>query len=79
MEQQNNVININGTEHNMEDLTQKSRYCIAQIQDLQQKQDSLQFQLDQVAVARQFFVKELEESMKEDKPVEGELLSKVMN
>lgn len=62
-EQQSNVININGTEYDRNELSQKANYLIAQMQDLSDKQSSLQFQLDQVSVARNFFAQELEKEL----------------
>ena len=41
-----NVINIAGTEYDPSDLTAQPKYWIAQVQDLQNKRQAQQFQLD---------------------------------
>ena len=50
-ENESNVINIEGKEYNPSDLTDQQKYLIAQVQDLQNKRQKAQFQLDQVAIA----------------------------
>ena len=58
-----NVININGTDYDSEDLNNDQKYIINQIQDLQTKENSFRFQLDQVRVAREVFVANLIKSL----------------
>ena len=66
-----NVININGTDYDSEDLNNDQKYIINQIQDLQTKENSLRFQLDQVRVAREVFVANLIKSLEtEEKEAE---------
>jgi hypothetical protein len=61
-----NVVSINGEEYNLEqDFDDKQRYLIAQIQDLQQKRQAAQFQLDQVAIAADSFMQKLLTSLSE--------------
>lgn len=66
-----NVININGTNYNTDDLSDKQKYLIAQIKDLQDKANNFKFQLDQVQVSLNSFtnalIKELEKETEEDK------------
>ena len=69
-----NVININGTDYDYEDLSNDQKYIINQIQDLQTKENSLRFQLDQVRVAREVFVANLIKSL-ETKDEEKEAAS----
>jgi len=57
------VININGTEYDINSLKDKEKYFVAQLQDLQGKKQNMQFQLDQVVVAEDFFSKELMASL----------------
>ena len=59
----NNVISINGVEHDAESLSDQQRYFIGQIKDLETKVNSLKFQLDQVQVAHQVFVNRLIQSV----------------
>ena len=63
MTEENNVINIAGTDYNPEDLTDQQKYWIAQINDLQQKRQNSQFQLDQINVALDGFTNALVESL----------------
>ena len=58
-----NVISINGVEHDAESLSDQQRYFIGQIKDLETKVNNLKFQLDQVQVAHQVFVDQLIKSV----------------
>ena len=64
-ENETNVINIEGKEYDPSDLTDQQRYWIAQVQDLQKKRQSAQFQLDQVAIAADSFMQQLLNSLSE--------------
>jgi hypothetical protein len=69
-----NVVSINGEEYNLEqDFDDKQRYLIAQIQDLQQKRQTAQFQLDQVAIAADSFMQQLLTSLSEKDVEEAEV------
>ena len=50
-----NVITINGTEYDPSDLSEQQTYWTLQIQDLQQKLQSIQFQIDQISIALDSF------------------------
>ena len=58
-----NVITINGTEYNPNDLSDQQRYWMSQIHDLQEKRQSAQFQLEQISVAIDSFTNVLIESL----------------
>ena len=60
-----NVVNIAGTEYDPSDLTEQQKYWIAQVQDLQSKRQSQQFQLDQINVALDSFMTALIDSLKD--------------
>tara|TARA_R100001594_G_scaffold1399_1_gene6065 strand:+ start:2801 stop:3049 length:249 start_codon:yes stop_codon:yes gene_type:complete len=60
-----NVVNIAGTEYDPSDLTDQQKYWIAQVQDLQSKRQSQQFQLDQINVALDSFMNALIDSLKD--------------
>ena len=64
-ENETNVINIEGKEYNPSDLTDQQKYLIAQVQDLQNKRQKAQFQLDQVAIAADSFMQQLLNSLSE--------------
>jgi len=68
------VVSINGEDYNLEqDFDDKQRYLIAQIQDLQQKRQAAQFQLDQVAIAADSFMQQLLTSLSEKDVEEAEV------
>tara|TARA_R100000458_G_scaffold56996_1_gene62558 strand:- start:384 stop:596 length:213 start_codon:yes stop_codon:yes gene_type:complete len=58
-----NVININKKEYKVDDFTNKQKYIVAQIRDLEQKVAAAKFQADQHEVAKQQFVNMLIESV----------------
>ena len=60
-----NVVNIGGTEYDPSDLTDQQKYWIAQVQDLQNKRQAQQFQLDQINVALDSFMNALINSLKD--------------
>jgi hypothetical protein len=64
-ENETNVINIEGKEYDPSAMTDQQRYWIAQVQDLQKKRQSAQFQLDQVAIAADSFMQQLLNSLSE--------------
>ena len=66
MAEEKNVVSINGEEYDPSDLTDQQRYLIAQVQDLQQKRQAAQFQLDQVAIAADSFMQQLLTSLSEE-------------
>ena len=65
-----NVINIAGTEYDPNDLTDQQKYWIAQVQDLQVKRQTQQFQLDQINVALEIFMNALIDSFKDPEAAE---------
>ena len=58
-----NVITINGTEYDPSDLSEQQTYWTLQIQDLQQKRQSIQFQIDQISIALDSFTNLLIDSV----------------
>jgi prefoldin subunit 5 len=68
------VVSINGEDYNLEqDFDDKQRYLIAQVQDLQNKRQKAQFQLDQVAIAADSFMQQLLTSLSEKDVEEAEV------
>lgn len=57
------IITINDVEYEEEQLTDKQKVMINHINSLQQKINSAQFNLDQLAVGKQAFVNMLTESL----------------
>ena len=62
-EQQSNVITIDGKEYKEADLNQEQTYCIRQIRSLQNKCESLRFELDSSQMALQFATSKLISSL----------------
>ena len=52
---ENNVVSINGTDHDAADFNDEQKYVVAQLRDLQTKSDNLRFQADQIAAAQKVF------------------------
>ena len=65
VDNETNVVNIGGTEYDPSDLTEQQKYWITQVQDLQSKRQSQQFQLDQINVALDSFMNALINSLKD--------------
>ena len=74
-ENEANVINIDGNEYDPSDLTDQQRYWIAQVQDLQQRRQAAQFQLDQITVAADSFMNALITSLSEETEKPKEMLN----
>ena len=68
MTEQAQTINLNDKEYNIDDLSDKARYIISQLQDLNQQSISLKTKLDQVEVASKGFTNLLVEEV--EKPEE---------
>jgi len=70
---ENNVVSINGTDHNAADFNDEQKYVVAQLRDLQTKADNLKFQADQIAAAQKIFTDTLIASVeeKEEAPAEA--------
>lgn len=62
-QQQSNVITIDGKEYKEADLNQEQTYCIRQIRSLQNKCESLRFELDSSQMALQFATSKLISSL----------------
>ena len=63
MTQESKVINIDGKEYKESDLNQEQPYCIRQIRSLQNKCESLRFELDSSQMALQFATSKLISSL----------------
>ena len=63
MKQESKVINIDGKEYKESDLNQEQTYCIRQIRSLQNKCESLRFELDSSQMALQFATSKLISSL----------------
>jgi hypothetical protein len=59
------LVTINGVEYTEDQLTDEQKYLLAQVQDIDVKLKSLQFQADQLVAAKNVFSDKLVESVKE--------------
>jgi division protein CdvB (Snf7/Vps24/ESCRT-III family) len=55
-DQQNNVITIDGTEYNYDELSDRVKYCIAQVNDLRGQLDAAKARVDQLNMAHDGFL-----------------------
>jgi len=62
-QQESKVINIDGKEYKESDLNREQTYCIRQIRSLQNKTESIKFELDQAQMALQFATSKLISSL----------------
>jgi hypothetical protein len=67
---ENKTITVNDVEYNLDDFTQAQTTMLNHINDLDRKLSNAQFNLDQLNVGREAFVKMLAESL--ENPVESE-------
>ena len=65
-----NLITVNDIEYNIEDFTDAQKAMLNHVQDLDRKLGNAQFNLDQLSVGREAFVKMLADSL--EAPAEGE-------
>ena len=62
---------LDGESHIIEDLSDKAKYLVGQLQDLQQQANQTAARADQIEVARQGFTTLLKEEIANPAPVEG--------
>ena len=60
-----NVININGTDHKIDAMTDPQKYIIRQIRELQAQEERLAFQIDPIRVAKNAYTNALMKSLEE--------------
>ena len=59
-------ITVNDTEYLVEDMTEEQRTMLNHINDLGRKMDNARFNMDQLAVGRDAFVKMLADSLEQE-------------
>lgn len=62
---------LDGENYVIEDLSDKAKYLVGQLQDLQQQASQTAARADQIEVARQGFTSLLKEEIANPAPVEG--------
>jgi len=70
--EQKPVLTFDDKEYIIEDMTDEQKALLNHINDLQNKMNSMQFNLDQVSVGKDAFIEKLRESLAEDKKEEAE-------
>jgi len=71
MAEDKKVITINDVDYTEDQLTDQQKVMINHINSLQQKISSAQFNLDQLSVGREAFVKMLTESLEQTEEEDG--------
>jgi len=69
-------ITINDKEYILEDMTDEQKILVNHSVDLSRKIDSMKFNLDQLTVGKETFVKMLEESLNKVEDYDKEITSK---
>ena len=69
-----NKITVDNVDYNIEDLNEKQKYLVAQIQSVRNKVNSLRFDLDQFVASESVFASELTKSLNEDEVDEAEFV-----
>ena len=62
-----NVININGKDHEIDTMSEQQKYMIKQIRALTTEEERLAFQLDPIRVAKNSYTTALIQSLEEKK------------
>ena len=70
--EQKPVLTFDDKEYIIEDMTDEQKVLLNHINDLQNKINSMQFNLDQVSVGKDAFIEKLREALSEDKEEEAE-------
>lgn len=64
MKKEKTPVTINGVEYKFEDMTEEQKYFCNHCLDLDRKMEQMKFNLDQLAVGKDAFIKLLEDSLK---------------
>ena len=62
-EQAQNIVTVDGVDHNVEDMTQEQQYYVAQLRSIKGKIQNNQFELDQLNAAQTGFSSALSASL----------------
>jgi hypothetical protein len=68
------IVNIDGTEYNLDDFTDQQKVLLEHCIDLDRKIGSCRFQLDQLSVGKDSFLNLLKQSLAEKKEVADEVV-----
>ena len=77
------TITMNDKEYKVDEISDKARYLVSQVQDMQAQANQTRARLDQIEVGIQGFTGLLQQELENPEPVEapeeGELVDKVQN
>ena len=65
------TVTLNDTQYNVDDMSERGQYIVAQLGEIQQESQEMKFKLDRLEIARKGFV-ELLQAEVEDQPAEAE-------
>lgn len=78
--QEKQTITIDEKSYIVDELPDGAKYCLQQIQDLQQQMAATRARLDQLGMAERGFVEAIKQEIaKDEEKPEGELADKVVN
>ena len=60
-------INYDGVEYDQEKLTDKQKYLFSQLLDIQKKETTARFTMDQILAMKQVFTEQLNKELEDDK------------
>lgn len=60
-------INYEGKEYDQEKLSEKARYLFRQLFDIQKKEETARFTIDQILAMKQVFTENLNKELEDDK------------
>jgi len=67
------TVTLNDTQYNVDDMSDKGQYIVAQLGEIQEETQELKFKLDRLEVARKGFVQLLSVEV-EEQPAEAEVV-----
>ena len=67
------TVTLNDTQYNVDDMSDRGQYIVAQLGEIQEETQELKFKLDRLEVARKGFVQLLSAEV-EEQPAEAEVV-----
>jgi len=67
------TVTLNDTQYNVDDMSERGQYIVAQLGEIQNETQELKFKLDRLEIARKGFV-ELLQAEVEEQPTETEVV-----
>ena len=68
------TISMNDKEYKVDDLSEKAKYLVSQVQDMQTQANQTRAKLDQIEVGIRGFTSLLQEELENPAPAEGEVV-----